>query len=334
MTDLQSLVPFVEVVKCNSFSAAAIELGITPPAISKSIARLESQLGVRLLNRTTRKLQLTAEGREFFNAIRPMIAGLGSAIENIKGANCEPKGLVRITVAAAFGRYCVVPALAQFFRQYPDVAVEMDFQESPRDLIEGGFDVGIRHGHGTQTSYVTRPLPVEYAVILVASPEYLVEHGEPRSLKELNRHGCLSASAAAKGSAAWKLARVNNAPAPGQEPILEFFPVPKGRLTFGSRYDVGLTAALNHIGIAPLPLPVALPHLKSGQLKEVLPEYQVKNTSIIDNQLFIQYPHRQYLAPRVKLLVEYLLNAFSSTSALMGLMGLITDKKDFTGHWE
>ncbi len=320
VADLQSLAPFVQVVKSNSFSAAAAELGITPPAISKSIARLERTLGVRLLNRTTRKLQLTAEGREFYDAIRPMMESLGSAIDNIKGANREPKGLVRLTVAAAFGRYCVVPALAGFFRAYPDVEVEMDFQETPRDLIDGGFDVGIRHGQGTQTSYVTRPLPIEYSVILVASPQYLAENGEPKSMEELVRHGCLSASPAAKGALAWKLARVVEASASEIDSEIEFFAVPKGRLMFGSRYEVGLTAALNHIGIAPVPMPAALPHLNSGHLKVVLPEFQVRNTSTIDNQLFIQYPHRQYLAPKVRVLVQYLRDAFSSTSALMELV--------------
>lgn len=314
MFDLHNLVPFVQVVKSGSFSAAAAQLGVTPPAVSKSIARLEKSLGVRLLFRTTRQLQLTSEGRDFFQRVGPLLDSLHGAVDGVKNATPEPRGLVRVAVSATFGRFCLLPVLAEFFQLHPEVELELDFDDTPPDLLEQGFfDVEIRLGQGSQTSYVSRRLLFDYPVIMVASPDYLKVRGVPRSIEDLDRHECIGANTSSGITAEWKLTHIE---APAASPSRKkkapsFLPIPRGRLTVGVQYDTSLIAALHGIGIAFAPLPGALPHLAAGQLKTVLPDYQIMNTSPSGNQVYIRYPHRQYLPPKVRVFVEYLLAKFS-----------------------
>src|SRR5690606_16943730 len=142
----------------GSFSAAAKHLGVTPPAVSKSIARLESSLGVRLLNRNTRNLHLTSEGRDFFEKISALMSEIDKTVEDLKDATQVPEGQVRVAVGATFGRYFLLPVLAEFFARYPQIALELDFDDNPKDLLERGFDVGIRQGQGDHFSYVSRRL--------------------------------------------------------------------------------------------------------------------------------------------------------------------------------
>lgn len=314
MTHLRYLLPFVQVVKCGGFSAAAERLGVTTPAISRSIAQLEQELGVRLLNRTTRQLNLTSEGRDFFEKINPLIEGIDNAAEHAKAAMDEPRGLVRVAVGATFGRYHLIPVLADFFLQYPEVRLALDLDDIPKGLLERGFDVEIRHGQGNQTSHVSRRLFVDFPVILIASPLYLARHGVPQSIDDLINHDCINAGDPSGNLSNWKLTRIRGQgkAAARKKGAAAFSPIPKGRLTVAGQYDSGLIAALHGIGIAPSALPAALPFLEAGQLKVVLPDYRIKNISSSDNQMYIQYPHREHLPPRIRVFVEYLLEKFHS----------------------
>lgn len=314
MTHLRYLLPFVQVVKCGGFSAAAERLGVTTPAISRSVAQLERGLGVRLFNRTTRQLHLTSEGRDFFEKINPLIEGINSAAENAKATMEDPKGLVRVAVGATFGRYYLIPVIADFFQQYPDVRLALDLDDDPKGSPEREFDVEIRHGQGNQTSFVSRRLFFEFPVILIASPLYLTRRGVPRSIDDLSHHDCISAGATSRNLANWKLTPIHEQDkAVARKKDGTFTPIPKGRLTVAGQYDSGLIAALHGIGIAPSALPAALPFLESGQLKVVLPDYRIKNVSSADNQMYIQYPHREHLPPKVRVFVEYLLAKFHSS---------------------
>jgi DNA-binding transcriptional LysR family regulator len=309
MEDLQNLVPFVNAVRCGSFVAAAVRLQVTPPAISKSIARLERELGVRLFNRSTRRLDLTAEGRAFFERVSQLLAGVDEAVADLAAAAREPQGLVRASVTATFGRHCVMPIMRDFFARYPRVELELSFDETPPSLVEGGLDVRIRHGRSRETSQVSREL-CDYPIALVASPEYLQRQGAPRTPAELAEHDCIGVRRPF-GKAAWQLARIpTRAPRDAAKDEDEFIHNPHGPLTVATQLDASLTACLFGVGIAPCSVPVILPHLAAGRLKVVLPDYRIRPDKGTPTQVFIQFPHREYLPAKVRVFVDFLLERF------------------------
>lgn len=317
MASMQNLIPFIQVVKSGNFSLAAEQLGVSQPAVSKSIARLEGELGIRLFQRTTRQLMLTTEGRDLFNNISKSIEEIDGALESAKSTMKEPKGKVRVAVGATFGRYCLLPVIADFFVKYPEIKLEIDFDDRPRDSLDLSFDLEIRHGQGSRTSYVSRCLLSDLSFILVASPLYLSRRGVPRSIDDLSNHDHISATFTGNLEANWKIMRVNEQPETlGRKKKLASLPR-MGPLTVSTHYDTSLTAAFYGIGIAPCLLPAALPFLKSGQLKVVLPDYRIKDTSSSDShsKMYIQYPHREHLPPKVRVFVDYLLEKFRSGSS-------------------
>ncbi|MGO8858262.1 MAG: LysR substrate-binding domain-containing protein [Steroidobacteraceae bacterium] len=310
MFHVQSLAPFVQIVKRGSFSAAAAHLGITPPAVSKSVARLERELGVRLFNRTTRQLHLTGEGREFYERITPLFDGMSAAIEEMRCARSAPSGLVRVSVGATFGRHCLMPRMRRFLQRYPEIDLEIEFTDNPTDLVGRGFDVELRHGHGRETSVVSRPL-CAYPIHLVASPEYLSQCGVPRTVDDLSRHDCIGIRLPTGLPAHWRLIRDRRPQKPATRKRTEAFDIePKGRLTVAAQNDMSLIAAVHGYGIAPSSLPAVQSFLEAGRLKIVLPEYRVQPLHPTDDRMFIHYPHREYLAPKVRVLVDYLIEEF------------------------
>ena len=309
MEDIRHLIPFVEIVKCGSFASAAAKLGVTPPAVSKSVARLERRLGVRLFNRTTRRVHLTDEGQQLFTKLDALLSGIDAAIDDVREAVDEPTGKIRISVGATFGRYSLMPTLVEFMLQYPRVQLEVSFDDTPAGLIEQGFDVGIHHGYGSETSYVSRVL-CEYPLILVASPAYLIRKGIPRTPAELAGHDCIGTITAAGIISNWWL-----------EPVVRrggksnagrrFTHVPNTRLSISKQWDINLTAALHGAGIAPTSLPAVLQFLKQKRLKIVLPGYRLHSPGGRGmGQIFILYPHREYLPLKTRTFVEFLLERF------------------------
>lgn len=307
MSDLPNLGPFVSAARCGCFATAAEQLGVTPPAVSKSIARLEQRLGVRLFNRTTRKLSLTAEGQAFLQRVSPMMDGLQHALDELRESGTVPRGLLRVACGATLGRHCLLPKLEGFFQRYPEVDLSLDLNDQPRDLLEHGVDVSIRHGLGSQTTHVMRRLPFQYRVVLVASPTYLQRRGVPTSIDDLMRHGSIGLSEPGRSFGAWHLVR--SAPESGLDVRVPLMPG-KVRFATGTSFDLCLSAAVHHLGIAAIGVPMALPYLQSGLLKVVLPQYEVRSSSTEDNQVFVQYAHREHLAPKVRVFVDFVVECF------------------------
>jgi DNA-binding transcriptional LysR family regulator len=309
MRDLQTLIPFVQTVRTGSFVAAAAALQVTPPAISKAIARLEAELGVRLFNRTTRRVRLTAEGEMFYGRIGALLAGLDDAVSAVTSAGREPRGLVRVSVTPTFGRHCVLPLMAGFCSRYPDVKVEFSFDEVPPSLVDGGFDVRILHARSRETSYMLRTL-CDYPIILVAHPDYLRRRNVPRAPEELARHDCIGIRLSS-GLAAWPLFLAANA-AGRQSPTESFLHHPNGPVTVAAQGDATLALCLLGGGIAASSVPVVLPYLDAGTLKVVLPEYRLLTHQGRRQQVFIQFPHREHLSMKVRVFMDYLTNCFHS----------------------
>jgi DNA-binding transcriptional LysR family regulator len=180
---------FVRAVSRRSFSAAARELRMTPSAISKLVARLEARLGVRLLQRSTRKLELTAEGAAFFERSQRVLADLDEA-ERFVAAGAAPRGRVRVNCSVPFGQGMLMPALPKFLARYPEVSVDVDLTDRVVDLVDERADVAIRHGKLPSSRLVARHLGDSRKVI-VAAPAYLRKHGMPATVAELESHARL-----------------------------------------------------------------------------------------------------------------------------------------------
>lgn len=182
---------FVRAVELGGFSMAAREMGLTPSAISKLVTRLEDRLGVRLLNRTTRRLALTPEGEAYFHRSQRILADIAEAENEVAAFRAKPRGLLRINVGTAFGMHQLAPALPGFLARYPEMQVELTITDRVVDLIEEGADLGIRLGTlGDSTLVARRICDVERVVC--AAPSYLGRHGTPREPEDLLRHNCLS----------------------------------------------------------------------------------------------------------------------------------------------
>lgn len=186
---------FVRSVELGGFSAAARDLDLTPSALSKLVTRLEDRLGVRLMNRTTRRLALTSEGEAYFASARRILADIEEAETEVTRFSDSPKGLLRVNAGVAFGMHQLAPALPRFLERYPEIELDITVTDRLVDLVEEGADVAIRNGHLRDSSLVARRICDLHRVIC-ASPGYLKRHGAPRTPQDLHQHNCISISGA------------------------------------------------------------------------------------------------------------------------------------------
>ncbi|HEV7913583.1 MAG TPA: LysR substrate-binding domain-containing protein [Albitalea sp.] len=301
MKQLQGLLAFVEAATTGSLTAAADRLEVTPAAVSKSLARLEEQLGVRLLNRSTRRLALTDEGAGFLAKARSALRALDDAVADVSQAARTPAGRVRISVGMAFGRRWVLPVLPALTARYPELLIELDLENRPIDLVAEGFDIGIRGGMIEDSSLVARricPLPL----VLVATPSCLKQAGVPRSVEDLSAHRCAAVRFPGSPPSVWRFVRA------GGKKIER---VPDAALSV-SDAEALIDLALAHAGIVQVGLQHALPYLRSGRLKLVLAELHDPG----DREFVLHYPHRQFLAPRVRVVIDALLAHFAQAADL------------------
>jgi DNA-binding transcriptional LysR family regulator len=300
-TTLPSVISVIQTAESGSFSSAAHVLGLTPAAVSKNVATLEAHLNVRLFNRTTRRLALTEEGRAFVIQARVGIAALedASAVAT-KGA--RPEGLVRLNCSVGFGRRYVLPLLPAFFKAQPSVRVELNLDDNQVDLIKSGFDVGIRGGSQPPEGMVSRKI-CDIPAILVASPRYLKEHGTPHSQKDLATHKLIRVKFLNGRMSPW-LFKMGNAKGLTAHDAV-------ARLIV-SDPEVVLDAALLHMGIARVGKHHAHNALKRGDLVEVLPRLHAGGQA----SMALFYPHRAFLAPRVRVLVDFLLKELANEISL------------------
>ena len=180
---------FVQVVEAGSLSAAARTLGLTPSAVSRSLARTEQRLGTRLLLRTTRAITLTAEGEAYLRAARRILADLAEVEEAIADQGV-PRGRLRVSAALGHGRMTIVPLVAAFSARYPHIVVDLALGDEVVDILAGQADVAIRFGQLADSPLTARPIGITGQVV-VASPSYLARHGTPQAPEDLLRHNCL-----------------------------------------------------------------------------------------------------------------------------------------------
>ena len=284
---------FVRAVERGGFSAAARDLGLTPSAISKLVTRLEDRLGVRLLNRTTRRLALTPEGEAYFHRSQRILADIADAEEEV-GRRAQPRGLLRVNVGTAFGMHQLAPALPEFLALHPEIQVELTITDRLVDLIEEGADLGIRLGTLADSSLVARRI-CEVERVVCAAPEYLRRHGTPRRPADLLGHNCLN-MAHAPALRRW--------PFEGRAGV-EHLEV-TGNVSATSA-DALLALALRGLGVIRLSDVIVGSAIREGRLVPLLEAVHHREAL----PLHAVYPQGRHRSPRVAAMIDFLLQRFS-----------------------
>jgi DNA-binding transcriptional LysR family regulator len=277
---------FQVLMRCGSLSAAARELGLTTPAVSRRLAMLETRLGVQMLNRTTRRISLTPEGEEYVVQARRILADIQ-----------EPRGQIRVNATLGFGRSHVAPVISEFCKAYPSVQVQLHLSVSPPPLSEDAYDVCIRFGEPPDSRVIARRV-AQNQRLLCASPAYLVQHGTPRAPAELARHNCISIH---HGNEAYGLWRLTNGRRTEAVKVTGSMSTNDG--------DIAVAWALDGHGILMRAQWDIEKYLHSGRLCQVLENYATPPADI-----YAVYPQRHQKVRRVTAFVDYLSTSFDSTA--------------------
>lgn len=300
---VRAIVSFVYAVEHGSFAAGARALGVSSAAVSKNVASLEKALGVRLVNRTTRSLQLTEEGAGFLRQARVALEALDAAVDSLAGQRAQPLGRVRLSTSMSFGRAHVLPLLPGLLAGHSGLSVELDFDDRRVDLVRDGYDLVIRGGNIRDSALISRPV-CQLNTVLVASPAYLARQGVPKAVADLQHHQVIGRRFLGGTVAPWSFR--------GQDAsIISLEPADSAVLTLSSP-EALVQAAVAGAGIAEVGVHLAWADLVAGRLKIVLHRHHHRGTY----EMVIQYPHRALIAPRVRVTVDYLLDAFAKDVAL------------------
>lgn len=289
MVELQDMRLFVRAVSSGSLSAAGRELNLSPAVASKRLSRLEQALGVRLLQRSSRRLALTGEGNCYYERCVGILADLDDANAAVKLGQMEVRGALHVSTALDLGRQYVGPLAAQFSALHPELRVRISASDATLDLFEHGVDVAVRSGAMADSRLISRRVALNYRVVC-AAPSYLEKHGRPKDTAELARHACLMLHRPGRGILPWMLQTPE-----GPRPL---------------RLDASLTTdsgdlmrelAIAGHGLAFKSIWDIAADVRAGRLLPVLTDCAIQEALI-----YAIYPSRDYLPARIRLFVDYL----------------------------
>jgi len=289
MDVMQSMAVFRRVVEAKNFSAVARETNMSQSTVSKHIAALEERLDTKLLNRSTRSLKLTEAGKEYYHHCIRILNDFQEAEASVGKGKIKPTGTLRISTGAAFGRAYLLPHLQDFFDNFPDIDIDLLFDDDYIDLVKEGIDLAIRIGPLSDSTLIARKIGSSPRVV-VASPEYLVKHGRPKKPADLVKHNCLFYSLQ-KTPDLWYFNSIQE----GDEAIKV-----SGRFKASSP-DAVCDATVEGLGISVICEWYAREHIKHGRLKVILPEYKPTTYDI-----HAVYPERRFVPQKVKQMIEFL----------------------------
>lgn len=280
---------FVAVMETGGFAAAAARIGVSPGQASKLVSRLEADLGVRLLNRTTRAVAATEAGLAYFERVRALLDELDDLDRSIRNIAQTPRGRLRVTAPLTFGTMELARALADFAAAYPEIDLDVGFTDRLVNLVDEGFDLAVRVGHNPDSSLVARKI-CESRIVLVGASAYLERRGEPAAPEALAEHDCVI-DANFREPNRWTFG--DGAGGAKAVPV-------KGRIRF-SNAEACLRAAEAGLGLAYLPSFVAGPAIAAGRVRRVLKDHEAPPLAVL-----ALYPHSRHLAAKVRVLVDFL----------------------------
>ena len=284
---------FSTLASAGSLSAAARELGVTTPAVSKHLALMESRVGVPLVNRSTRRMSLTPEGELYLDHARRILGDIGHMEELLGAAKAVPKGLLRVNATLGFGRSHVAPLISKFVRKYPQVEVQLQLSVQPPPLTDDAFDVCIRFGAPPDSRMIARHIAPNRR-LLCAAPAYLAKHGTPKVPNDLGRHNCIGIRQGEEAYGLWRLSSGK-----GRNARSEAVKT-RGNLTTNDG-EIAVNWALDGHGILMRAEWDIARYLRNGRLVRVLPQYDTP-----DADIHAVYPQHHQLAARVRAFVDFL----------------------------
>lgn len=288
--DFNDLIWFLAVARDRSFTRAAAKLGIAQSTLSHAIKKLEAEMGLRLLTRTTRSVALTEAGERLRQSLEPRLEEIDRDIAALTALRDTPSGTVRITLSE-HAMETIWPRLVPALAAYPDIALEFSIDTGFRNIVEDGFDAGIRLGESLEKDMIAVRVGPDWRLLAVCAPAYVAAHGKPKHPKDLIAHNCISRRQSTSGGLyAWEFEKG------GQELRVRV----NGQLTFNSSFAM-IDAALGGFGIAYLPESMIAPHLASGALVAVLDSWSPPFEGY-----FLYYPSRRQNAPAFSVIVEAL----------------------------
>lgn len=289
--DFNDLLWFLAVARERSFTKAAAKLGIAQSTLSHTIKRLEADMGIRLLTRTTRSVALTEAGERLRESLAPRIEEIEAEIAALMAFRDKPSGSIKITLSDHALESVVWPKLRPVLKAYPDIKLELSLDTGFRNIVEDGFDAGVRLGESVERDMIAVRIGPDWRLVAVASPGYLATHPEPKHPKDLVQHICIKRrQPTAGGLYAWEFGKN------GQEIRVKV----EGQLTFNNSYAM-IDAAMNGYGIAYVPENIVADRIKSGDLVLVLDEW-----SPLFDGYFIYYPSKRQNSAAFKVIVNAL----------------------------
>lgn len=290
-SDYAQLKAFVTVVAQGNFARAAAELRVSPSTLSQTIRELESRLGVRLLNRTTRSLSLTDAGKRLHGRFKPAMIEMEAAVEDVMSLRDRPAGVLRVHIPSAPAAAYLEPVLGQFHVTYPDIVLDVTVEDSVPNIVEAGYDVGVRPGDSLEADMVAVKLRGEQRQLVVCSPSYIARHGRPKEPADLLRHRCINwRQPGGTGLYKWEFVKDGR-----------WFSVAVNGPLVVSQRDMAVAAAVQGVGLAFRGEELLRPLIDQGKLVPLLEEWCGTFPG-----WYLCYPKQRYISPNVRAFVHLL----------------------------
>ncbi|MBV4455529.1 MULTISPECIES: LysR family transcriptional regulator [Pseudomonas] len=288
--DVADLIYFLAIARHRSFSRAAVEIGVSASALSHALKGLESRLGVRLLNRTTKSVTLTAAGEALAQSIGDPFEAIDTALETLNRFRDTPSGRVRINAAVEAANLLLAPIMPAFMDRYPDVEIDIVASNRLVDMTDAGFDAGIRYGGTVPEDMVSRRLSADIRWVVAGAPSYLERFGTPEHPDDLLNHRCISNRLGDDRVYRWELERNGEA-----------FQITVPTSVTVDQAETGLIAVLGGAGLMYFPQPLVEPYVKDGRLRLVLAEW-----APLEDGFHIYYSSRRQLPTGLRLLIDFI----------------------------
>lgn len=291
MKSLSNIQTFLRVAEVQSFAKASNVLGLSTSAVSKAVARLEADLGVKLFHRTTRSVSLTPDGTRLYEGCQQLLIEFDALTAEVQGNQATPRGRLTVSVPTAFGRICLVPLLKSFTQAFPEIVLDISMDDRAVDLAAQGVDVVIRTGQLSDSANLIASRLVTYPTVVCASPEYLTQHVEPQHPDQLQHHTCLNFRNRATGRFyPWTFAIDGG----------QVHYAVNGAVVFDNA-DAVVRSAIAGLGISQMPTFLAREAIAANMLVEVLNPYRPSAVPV-----WICYLDRRFVAPRIRAFVKFM----------------------------